>query len=217
MRHGSHGCACFRPFADYRKREETKQPRGGWPTSSKRLSRRPSMRGSSALPWTTPGCGAVEARAGQAEAALHAAQAGLALRAAALDDAQAEPMRGSGPPTSDHLADAGTRPPTNATARPTSRCSRRPGDRTTAPGPRLRLGLPRDLCRAASCWPCDRVVWAASLPCIGPLTHGRRPRRQHLLLLHVVACYKRSSGVLAAGRAGDERVSGPRYRGLRIG
>jgi hypothetical protein len=26
MRHGSHGCACFRPFADYRKREETKQP-----------------------------------------------------------------------------------------------------------------------------------------------------------------------------------------------
>jgi hypothetical protein len=26
MRRGSHGDACFRPFADYRKREETKQP-----------------------------------------------------------------------------------------------------------------------------------------------------------------------------------------------
>jgi hypothetical protein len=26
MCHGSHGCACFLPFADYRKREDTKQP-----------------------------------------------------------------------------------------------------------------------------------------------------------------------------------------------
>jgi hypothetical protein len=37
MRHGSHGDACFRPFTDYRKREETKQPRGGWPTSPKEV------------------------------------------------------------------------------------------------------------------------------------------------------------------------------------
>ena len=157
MRHGSHDDACFLPFADYRKREETKQPRGGWPTSSKRLSRRPGMSGSPALPWTTPGCGAAEARAGQAGAALHAAQAGLALRAAALDDAQAEPTRGSGPPTSDHLADAGTRPPTNATARPTSRCSRRPGRPTNGspatPPPRP---APR---------PVPRIVLLAVRPC----------------------------------------------------
>ena len=28
MRHGSHGDACFRRFADYRKRQEPKQPPG---------------------------------------------------------------------------------------------------------------------------------------------------------------------------------------------
>ena len=103
---------------------------------------------------------AAEARAGQAGAALHAAPTGLAQRAAALDDAKAEPTRGSGPPT-------------NATAWPTSRCVADQEDRTTALGPRLRLGLPRDLCRAPSCWPCDGVVWAVSLPCSGPLTRGR--------------------------------------------
>ena len=59
---------------------------------------------------------------------MHAAPAWLALRAAALDDAQAEPTRGSGRPMSATTSPMpGTRPPTNVTARPTSRCRRRPG------------------------------------------------------------------------------------------
>jgi hypothetical protein len=206
MRHGSHGCGCFRRFADYRKREETKQPRRGWPTSPRRLSRRPGVSGSSALPWTTPGSGWLRREPGAGGAALHAPEAWLALRAAALDDAQAEPTRGSGPPTSATTSPIpGTRPPTNVTAWPTSRCSRRPGrpdngSRATPP-PRP---APRPVPRTALQPERDRIVWAGSLPCSGPLTHGRRPRRHHLPLLHVVACYTRSSGVLAAGRAGDE-------------
>ena len=94
------------------------------------------------------GVRAVEARAGQAEAALHAAQAGLAQRAAALDDAQARAdAREQAADERNHLAGARATPP----PRP-------------APG---------DPCRAPSCWPCDRVVWAASLPCSGPLTRGQ--------------------------------------------
>ena len=95
---------------------------------------------------------AAEARAGQAGAALHAAPTGLAQRAAALDDAKAEPTRGSGPPT-------------NATAWPTSRCVADQEDRTTALGPRLRLGLaPRPVPRAVllAVRPC-RVGWDPTL------------------------------------------------------
>jgi hypothetical protein len=217
MRHGSHGDACFRRFADYRKREETKQPRGGWPTSPTRLSRRPSVSGSPALPWTTPGCGRLRREPGRRRQRCTRPRPGWPCARRPLTTPRPSRCAGAG------RRRATTLPMPGPGRRRTRPRGRRAGvvadqeDRTTAPGPRLRLGLPRDLCRAASCWPCDRVVWAASLPCIGPLTHGRRPRRQHLLLLHVVACYKRSSGVLAAGRAGDERVSGPRYRGLRIG
>jgi len=117
---------------------------------------------------------AAEARAGQAEAALHAAQAGLAQRAAALDDAQARAdARELAADERNHLADARNQAADERDRAAASRCSRRPGRPNNGSRPRLRLGLPRDPCRAPSCWPCDRVVWAASLPCSGPLTRGQ--------------------------------------------
>jgi hypothetical protein len=75
----------------------------------------------------------------------------------------------------------------------------------TRPVPRTVLLAVRR-CRVG-CVPC---------PAASPCPAGGTPRRHHPPLLHLVACYKRSSGVLAAGGAGDERVSGPRYRRLRM-
>jgi hypothetical protein len=161
MRHGSHGCGCFRRFADYRKREETKQPRRGWPTSPRRLSRRPGVSGSSALPWTTPGSGWLRREPGAGGAALHAARPGWPCARRPLTT----------PRQSRHMG-AGRR-----RAQPPRRCpgpgrrrtrprGRQAGvladqeDRTTAPGPRLRLGLPsRPVPRTALQPERDRVVW----------------------------------------------------------
>jgi hypothetical protein len=140
MRHGSHGDACFRPFADYRKREGTKQPRGGWPTSPTRLSRRPGVSGSSALPWTTPGCGRLRREPGRRRRRCTRPRPGWPSARRPLTTPRPRRRAGEG-------------------RRRTRPHGRRAGvvadqeDRTTAPRPRLRLGLPRDLCRAASCSP----------------------------------------------------------------
>jgi hypothetical protein len=131
--------------------------------------------GSPALPWTTPGSGRLRREPGAGGAALHAARPGWPCARRPLTT----------PRQSRHMG-AGRR-----RAQPPRRCpgpgrrrtrprGRQAGvladqeDRTTAPGPRLRLGLPsRPVPRTALQPERDRVVWAASLPCSGPLTHGQ--------------------------------------------
>ena len=55
---------------------------------------------------------------------------------------------------------------------------------------------------------------AGSLPCSSPLTSGQHAATAPPTATPRRTCYKRSSGVLAAG---EERVSGPRHCGLGIG
>jgi hypothetical protein len=210
MRHGSHGDACFRRFADYRKREGTKQPRGGWPTSPTRLSRRPSVSGSPALPWTTPGCGRLRREPGRRRQRCTRPRPGWPCARRPLTTPRPSRCAGAG------RRRATTLPMPGPGRRRTRPRGRRAGvvadqeDRTTAPGPRLRLGLPRDLCRAPSCWPCDRVVWAASYPAA-----GLDPRAQAATAPPTATPHRRVRHALkrcaSRGRAGEKRVSGPRY------